>query len=1042
VQTDLRRGSRVIALLAVLATATVTMPGFGPTRASAQEVLPPNRGGFTVSMGPPPTWRWAVGFSAGAYGGEDPKLTAYGNAGVYRDILNPMTGALGVLGETYVGTRGAFSGSGGVDGGGRISLFSPAVRLAFGVDYNFRDRDADFIVSLIHPFQRAGVFVPGGALRVDYLPGRNHSIGFGLRLPVGQPFLGKTRPRRDRVVLSDPEPPPIFLIPDSSLVDALSNASRYAHWVNRLTVPFTEQWARNLDVALEEFSEEMRALELHMASGGQGPSGVRSPVEDVEAYHRALERAFSIATSGRAMGPGESTPFGTRTADKAREVILERVLLPYNRLLGQKKDHDSTWGLGAAASAEFYEWLTRDTSLDFAQLRATTWTFAQVLEVIEAVRAESLGKWEDSRFVWLPFQLALKPEQHDEQHELNAIIERATRQPFTRGNKRWYIENDQYQAELRRMIREAEDYHVLWIHDIRGYNEEGDPDARSFQHVTESYLRTLIDRVSEYDDVGKIPQYMIFIDQMYYQANGGALWLDLLQDPLHHQIDLPNEYRAWEDSIASMQSELRFAVANSELMQSQSLHFGDGWIENVVKVHVSVTNPADPSFWTNEVLPFFIGLPDAAIRDHRKISFYDVTEEDPFKGMAIYTGAGVGEHYVGASWEDRAMLVQGPVLLSLKAAARQLLLNQGIDDRDIPWELRPKVEAADYDAIVADSLAAAGDWGWDMQLHNQIGYRFKAVTVFKATLYTLMPPGSVIKAPDSIWGSHLWASMLLGNALRGGRSLIIAPAIANAPSAQFPQMSRARDVLARMVVAGQIFEGEMDRLGGLVKVGLYNSTIPVDDVAQKLLALTATLERTPWLRDLYGFHPDVVAQLEEEAAAIADSVYVGRSPQGEPPRPPRLHQKANYFATREAWDGLLSRPEVAGSLRIYFRELAERNESLRRGEYRDYRIMADELLPPTRQTLMEYASELSETERSRVALFFSIGSHNQNNRSMALDGEVALVVAGWSSLFGLPDLLIIAGLSEWIDDLDELETLFPSYPGYQRSIARLIRIAV
>jgi hypothetical protein len=993
--------------------------------AVAQDVLPPSRGGFTVSMGVPPTWTWAGGFSAGVHGEDGSKVTAYANLGVYRNLLSPMTGALGVLGEAYGGTRGSFAGAGGVDGGARLSLFSPATRLAFGADYTGRDREIDAFVSLIHPFQRGGILVPGGTLRIDYMPGRGHSVNLGVRLPFGQPFLGHTRPRQDHVALSDPDQPPIFLIPDSSLVEALSDASGHAHWLNRMLAPFNDQWAWGADASLDRFAESMLELREHMASGGV-----------------AVERAFSIATSGQAMAAGTSTAFGRTTADEARRIIFDRVLLPYDRLLGQKKRPDSTRGLAAAASAEFYEWLTRETSLDFEQLRATTWTFAQLMELIEEIRAVNHGNWADSRFVWLPMQLALQPEDHDEQHELNAIVERATRQSFTRGNQRWYIENDQFQVELTRMIQQADDYHVLWIHDFRGYDAEGDPDREGFRQVVDSYLPALIERVSRYDEVGKIPQYLIFIDQMYFEANQGRLWLDLLQDPLHHEIDLPAEFGAWEDSIAALQTELRFAVANSALMQSQSLHFDDGWIENVVKVHVNVTNPPDPSFWTDDIFPFFMGLPDVVMRDHRKISFYDVTEEDPFRGMAVYTGMGVGEHYVGASWEDRAMMVQGPALLSLKDAARQLLLNQGLAEREIPWELLPRPRAEEYDRMVAYSLTTGGDWGWDMQLHNQIGFRFKAVSVFKATLYTLMPPGSVIKVPDSIWGSHFWGSMLLGHALRGGRTLMIAPAIANAPSAGFPQMSRAQDVLTRSVVAGQIFADELDALGGLIRVGLYNSELAVGDVPQKLQAFLSTLDENPWLRDLYGFDPEVLAQVEAEAVALRDEGFVRAYPEGGEITPPKLHMKANYFATREAWDDLLSRPEVIVPLRIYFRELALQNRALSDGQYRDFRSMADELLPRTREILLEYAATLPPEERSRLAVFHAIGSHNQNNRSMVLDGEVALVVAGWSALFGLPDLLILAGLSEWIDDLEELELLFPSYRGLQRRISRLIRIGV
>lgn len=989
-------------------------------------------------MGIPATWSWAAGVSAGVHGADDAKLTAYANIGAYRNLLNPVAAVLGVMGEAYFGTRGTFSGAGGVDGGGRLGLFSPATRLAVGADYNARDGEVDVYLSLIHPFQRGGILVPGGQLRIDYLPGRNHSVNLGVRLPFGQRFLGRTRPRQDHVVLSDPEPPPIFLIPDSTLVSALGDADTHARWLTRLTVPFTDHWARSRDAAVEAFVGELEELGAHMGGGG---GGFRSPVDDVEAYHGALERAFSIATSGRSLPPGGSTPFGIATADRAREILLEQVLLPYNRLLGQKKKPDSTRGLGAAASGEFYEWLTRETALEFEQLRATTWTFAQLLTLVEDIRAANREQWGDSRFVWLPFQLALEADQHDEQHELNALVERATRQPFTRGNQRWYIENDLFLAELRRMILEAEDYHVLWIHDFRGYNAEGDPDAEGFRQVVDSYLPALIERVGVYDRVGRIPQYLIFIDQNYFQATGGRLWLDLLQDPLHHEIDLPDGFEAWEDSIAGLQTELRFAVANSELLQSQALHYGEEWIENLVKVHVNVTNPADPAFWTDEIFPFFMGVPDLIMRDHRKITFYDVSEEDPYRGMAMYSGMGIGEHYVGASWEDRSMMVQGPALLSLKDAARQLLRNQGLTERDIPWELRPKERSPDYDRMVADSLEAVGDWGWDAQLHNQIGFRFKPVTVFKATLYTLLPPGSVIKAPDSIWGSHLWAAMLLGHALRGGRSLIIAPAMDNAPSREFPQLTRAHQALSRIFVAGEVLAPELDSVGGLIRVGLFDSDVPVADVGRKLEAFVEALRETPWLQELYGFHPDVEEELARTGRELRDPAFAADSLDAVVAAP-KLHMKAHYFATREAWDGLLSQREVGEAFRIYFRELALRNQALRRDEYRDFRIMNEELLPRTREILGAYAGELTPEVASRIALFFTIGSHNQNNRSMALDGEVALVVAGWSALYGLPDFLVLVGLTEWIDDLEEFEALFPSYSGLKRYIGHLIRIAV
>ena len=169
-----------------------------------------------------------------------------------------------------------------------------------------------------------------------------------------------------------------------------------------MTIPFTDQWDGNQDESLELFAAGLNELKAHMGTDG------RTPVEGVEAYHREMERAFSIATSGRAMGVGESTPLGVRTWGVARETVLERVLLPYNRLLGQKKKPDSTRGLGTAASAEFYEWLGSETPVARDRLLATTATFQRFLDIVEQTRAYNREQWGDSRFVWLPFQLALR----------------------------------------------------------------------------------------------------------------------------------------------------------------------------------------------------------------------------------------------------------------------------------------------------------------------------------------------------------------------------------------------------------------------------------------------------------------------------------------------------------------------------------------------------------------------------------------------------------------------------------------------------------
>ena len=82
----------------------------------------PNRGGTTTSMGLPPTWRWSLGGTTGIHRVEGQELTFYLNAGVYKDLLAPVTAGLGLLFEGYAGRRGSFETFGtGFDGGFRIS---------------------------------------------------------------------------------------------------------------------------------------------------------------------------------------------------------------------------------------------------------------------------------------------------------------------------------------------------------------------------------------------------------------------------------------------------------------------------------------------------------------------------------------------------------------------------------------------------------------------------------------------------------------------------------------------------------------------------------------------------------------------------------------------------------------------------------------------------------------------------------------------------------------------------------------------------------
>jgi phosphatidylserine/phosphatidylglycerophosphate/cardiolipin synthase-like enzyme len=185
-----------------------------------------------------------------------------------------------------------------------------------------------------------------------------------------------------------------------------------------------------------------------------------------------------------------------------------------------------------------------------------------------------------------------------------------------------------------------------------------------------------------------LPTYFIFLDQHYYEQKKSRLLMTVLEDPLRAAVRLPHDALGGPERLARALERLRAAVRDSRVLQAEARQYGAAWLRNRVKVHVNITNRADPSFWGGGLISTVFGYPDNVMRDHRKLAFRDVSEADPLAGRAILTGMGVGAHYLGPRWEDRSLLVRGPALLDLRRAARDLLLSQGLAASALPVFLR------------------------------------------------------------------------------------------------------------------------------------------------------------------------------------------------------------------------------------------------------------------------------------------------------------------------------------------------------------------
>jgi hypothetical protein len=942
--------------------------------------------------------------------------------------------ALGL--EGYFGYRNREA-----DGGGRALFMMPALHFTVGADYNVPDERFDLLLRLELPFKRGGILGRGTQVRIDYLPTRSNTISLGIDVPLWGRNIGATRPQHAAVKI---EKPPLREIeveePTAGLEESIDNLRDGANWITRLTMPFNDQGGANPQ---EAYAQTVAELQAHIGeSDSRFPNG-RSYSEEIRVFHDELDRVFSIAAGGRTLAEGESSSLGRALSVQARRILLDEVIFPYNRLLGQRKKPDVLDQFVAVGHAEFARWVVAESGVPEAQYRETFFVFQSLVDIVEEIRAVQRERWSDSRFVWLPLQLGLRPEDHDTQAEFNDILERAVDKRITYGNGVWYVVNEEFQLEMARSVHRAEDYHVLWIHDFRGKNAEGEPDELAFHHVVGSYLSALTRRVREYDETGKLPLYFIFIDQHYFELNDARLWFRVLLDPMDYELNLPKGYEAWEQRLAAAQDSLRRAVAESRALQIEASQYGDKWLKNRIKVHINVTNPADFSFNSFHVAGIF-PVPDNMMRDHRKIAFYDITEDDPYKGLAMYTGMGIGEHYAGANWEDRAIMVQGPSALSVKDAARHLLEVQGFTPEEIPIPLRARPKPADYDARV-DSVrrAVRRDWGVEpgrvMELHNETGYEQKPVNVAKAVFYSLMPRGSLLKIPDSLWQSYIYASLLAGSALRGCQVLIYAPSLASAPSNAAPTMARAHGLFSALVFFANEMEGPIEADGGLLKIGLYTPRSPVGDLRGRI-SQARELD-TAWLRDVYPGNPAVNAVLDSldyilEEVGYKDDYLV----ESDTTQRPKLHLKANFFITGEAWQALLPPAEWGPVMRKYVEYLARTTGPPE--ERPDIREMPESTRAVVLDLVRAVEGSLDAESAERAFAYLTVGSTNMDYRSMVMDGEVMVIVGGWDGLTGLMDFILLVGLSEWIESQEELDALLPPPGGMTRSIANLMKLAL
>ncbi len=1015
---------------------------------SAQDTLPPALGGRVPSLGLPAQFKPYYGAAAGLESRDgDTHLASQLRLGVFRDVGSPVNELLGWSVEYRLGLEDTH-----LDQGVRALLTTHALGLAVGGELGLRRGDARFVVAVLPPIRRGGPVGAGSELRVEWTHGHGDALAVAVNVPIGQPNLGHTRPHATRVSLGEPPEPAVSLPPpDTALGVILARMARQASWVARFVAPPLGGFSTNLP---SEVGAAVRPLRDRLADGAPDLPGPHGVADEFAAWHRAVREAFALTVGALPPPPGTTTPLGDTVAARARAILLERVLLPWNGLLGQAKD-GSTREFAQHARGAFARWLMMRSSVPPALHDATLQVFDALLADVEAVRREAQRTWDDSRLVWLPLQLALEPGEYGSQEELDSLVSHAVGRSFQKGNRLRYVHNDRFLTDLIASIGEAREYHVLWIHDVRGRTPAGRPDRLSLLVATHAYLTALRDRVREYDATGRLPLYIVLLDQHYFEQNRSRELLRFLQDPLRRRLDLPDGSDSLAGAMRHAQEELRAAVADSRLLAAERARYGEAWLHDQVKVHVNITFPADPSFRSAQILPL-IGVPDDIMRDHRKVALWDVSEEDPYRGMAMYAGMGVGEHYAGPGWEDRAVMLQGPAALKCRDQVRVLLAAQGMRPWEIPHVLRPRPRAPDYDTRVQAEIDSTDRIGLAatraLDLHNAPGFALKEASVAEAVVFSLTAPGGVVKVPDSIWINQLLASLLTGASLRGTRVLLIAPAQSTASAGNWINLVLIHDLFTRLLVARDSLAPVLAASGGVLAPGIYEADIGVDDLQERLRRLARRLRQEPMLRDLYAFAPATttlldsaeqqVGPLPARAGAPLPSEQAGNGR-------PRLHFKGYLYVSAEAWRFIVSGVPMTAGFREY---LTQRARQVREGPAVDEGVMAEAMQRVGAMTINPLIDSLArlvpdchlsavDCATHRWVFYLAIGSANQDYRSMLMDGEAMLLVSKWTALYALPDFVMLTGLTAWPRTPADLDRYLPPPADFRRWFAWGVRKA-
>jgi len=234
---------------------------------------------------------------------------------------------------------------------------------------------------------------------------------------------------------------------------------------------------------------------------------------------------------------------------------------------------------------------------------------------------------------------------------------------------------------------------------------------------------------------------------------------------------------------------------------------------------------------------------------------------------------------------------------------------------------------------------------------------------------------------------------------------------------------------------------EIESAGGLFKVGIYNTDLDVGDVIGKLQAINDGIAKSEVFQKLFPFCPSVVKMIAEMpeflvSAGVKPSYLFEEATK----RKPKLHLKSQFFASQRAIDTIIPlegwEPLVRKYLRARIKQTAGCDIPV------DVKDLRAELEKDAAALIASWGRGLTQKERDEVFLYLIVGSHNQDYRSMILDGEALFVVGHVWAMIAYLDFVSLMGQTTWIDDVEQLEEFLPRHRGFWKWLGCQFKIAL